>query len=173
MEKQKDNKGFVENEEFENAMTDLEVDEFVEKYHDQYEPFYDDVKAVRLDAGHRISAEEQADIFNAAIETFGKRQGLLFFTDFDRRHRILILFSKKFKEILDKMKKGTRVKFTSPYDPDINEFAVVQSDGVRYEGGVPVFDLLTEPKHCIDGDHFFLDQGPYFALYWRPVEEEK
>lgn len=103
MKKKKDNKGFVENEEFNGTL----FDSHVESSKQQYLPFYDDVCSVKMESDH--------------------------------------------------------------------DMAIVQSDGVSYDMGavvVPLFDLFVEPKNCVDvakGN----DLGPYFAIFWRPVEEKK
>ena len=168
MEKQKDSNGFVENEEFDEMVNDS----FVESMKKQYLPFYDDVTSVRMEAGHPLGAKEQHDIIDTIIALYGKKKALLFYCEFGRRN-MMFLLSKKFKENLDKMAvKGSKVVFAHPEYPDRHDVAIVQSDGVRYEGGVPVFDLFMEPKNCVDvaKDN---DLGPYFALFWRPYEEEK
>ena len=170
MEKKKDNKGFVENEDFGGSL----FDSHVESQKQLYLPFYDDVCSIKMEADHDISDEEIREIFDTFRATFGKRKAILLFERYSGR-KIFFLVSKKFKENADKMVKGSKVQFYDPEQPDRHDVAVVQSDGISYDLGAvvtPLFDLFIEPKNCVDvakGN----DLGPYFVIYWRPAEEGK
>lgn len=149
---------------------DYEADRSMEKMKEQYRAFYDDVTSVKLESEHDLSEEERAEIIDAYMDTFGHHRKPLYIGTQSRR-RMFFLVSKKFKDDAEKMVKGSKVEFHDPSQPDRHDVAVGQSDGIRYEGGVPVFDLWVEPKNCVDvakGN----DLGPYFAIYWRPVEEQ-
>ena len=170
MKKKKDNKGFVKNEEFNWTL----FDSHVESHKQQYLPFYDDVCSVKMELCYDITDEELKEIFSAFRDTFGKRKAILYFERYNAR-KMFFLVSRKFKENVDKMVKGSKVEFHDPEQPDRHDVAVVQSDGVSYDMGavvVPLFDLFVEPKNCVEvaKDN---DQGPYFAIFWRPVEEKK
>lgn len=167
MKKKKDNKGFVENEKFNESC----FDGYVESKKQSYLPFYDDVRSVKLEAEHDISEEERSEIISSFMDTAGCHRKPLFIEMFDSR-KMFFLVSKKFKDDAEKMVKGSKVEYRNPNQPDRHDVAVVKSDGIRYEGGVPVFDLWVEPRNCVDvakGN----DLGPYFAIFWRPLEEGK
>lgn len=163
-------KGFVENEDFNGSL----FDSYVESEKQQYLPFYDDVCSVKMESDHDISDEELKEIFDAFRDAFGKRKAILYFERYNAS-KMFFLVSKKFKENADKMLKGSKVQFYDPEQPDRHDVAVIQSDGISWDIGAvvtPLFDLFVEPKNCVDvakGN----DLGPYFVIYWRPVEEEK
>lgn len=143
---------------------------FVEQMKKQYLPFYDDVQTIKVEAEHPLSAEEQSEIFDAVYDTFGKRKAILYYCEFNKR-KMLFLVSKKFKEVSAKMVKGAKVEFTHPDYPERRrEWAVIKSDGIRYEGGAAVFDLWVNPDTCPNEEDRG-DRGPSFALFWQPMEK--
>lgn len=170
MENKKNSKGFVENEEFNESW----FDGYVESKKQLYLPFYDDTCSVKMESDHDIPDEELKEIFGAFRDTFGKRKAILYFERYNAR-KMFFLVSKKFKENADKMVKGSKVEFHDPVLTNRHDVAIIQSDGISYDIGAvvtPLFDLFVEPKNCVDvakGN----DLGPYFAIFWRPVEEKK
>lgn len=169
MKKQKNNKGFVENEEFNGSL----FDSYVELHKQDYLPFYDDVCSIKMEADHDITDEDLKEIYETFLDTFGKRKAILYAEKYSARE-MFILASKKFKENADKMVKGSKVQFYDPEQPDRHDVAVVQSDGISWDTSAvmgPLFDLFVEPKNCADvakGN----ETGPYFAIFWRPYEEK-
>lgn len=143
---------------------------FVEWMKKQYLPFYDDVQSVKVEADHPLSAAEQSEIFDAVYDTIGKRKAILYYCEFNKR-KMLFLVSKKFKEASEKMVKGAKVVFTHPDYPERRrEWAVIKSDGIRYEGGAAVFDLWVNPDTCPNEEDRG-DRGPFFVLFWQPVKK--
>ena len=81
--------------------------------------------------------------------------------------RSLFIFkSRKFLEVSEGFKKGAKVRFHDPRTPNLCCESVMRADGIRYEGGYPF--ILTE-----DSDADCFDECNTFAVYWRPVEEDK
>ena len=168
MEKKKDNKGFVVNEEFDGSLFDSRV----ESQKQQYLPFYDDVCSIKMESDHDISDEEMEEIFDTFQQTFGKCKAMLYFERYNVR-KMFFLVSKKFKENANKIMIGDKVEFHDPEQPDRHYVAVVQSLGIYCDAGevsVPLIDLLVEPNDLVDvakGNA----TGHYFAIFWRPYKE--
>lgn len=78
---------------------------------------------------------------------------------------LFIFKSRKFLEVSEGFKKGARVRFHDPRNPDDHHESVMLADGLRYDGGIPF--IWTEDS---DADSFA--ECNTFAVYWRPVEEE-
>ena len=81
--------------------------------------------------------------------------------------RSLFIFkSRKFLEVSEGFKKGAKVRFHDPRTPDDHHESTMLADGMRYDGGIPF--IWTE-----DSDADCFDECNTFAVYWRPVEEDK
>ena len=82
--------------------------------------------------------------------------------------RSLFIFkSRKFLEVSEGFKKGAKVRWYDPRDPDddICTESTMLADGMRYDDGIPF--IWTEDS---DADSFA--ECNTFAVYWRPVEED-
>lgn len=90
--------------------------------------------------------------------------GLLQFWIFGER--MYIFRSKEFLKVADGFKKGAKVRFCDPRTPDVRHESVMLASGMRYDGGIPF--IWTEDS---DADCFM--ECNTFAVYWRPVEEDK
>lgn len=81
------------------------------------------------------------------------------------KKKIVILKSREFLENLDRMKKGTRVRYFDPRHPEFCCEGVIAKDGVFYFGAAPQIFVESE-EYDADG------KTPVFAVFWRPVEED-
>ena len=80
--------------------------------------------------------------------------------------RSLFIFkSRKFLRVSEGFKKGAKVRFHDPRNPDDHHESTMLADGMRYDDGIPF--ILTE-----DSDADCFDECNTFAVYWRPVEED-
>lgn len=80
--------------------------------------------------------------------------------------KMFIYKSKEFLKVADGFKKGAKVRFHDPRTPDVCHESTMLADGMRYDGGIPF--IWTEDS---DADSFM--ECNTFAVYWRPVEEDK
>lgn len=80
--------------------------------------------------------------------------------------KMFIYKSKEFLKVADGFKKGAKVRFHDPRTPDVCHESTMLADGMRYDGGIPF--IWTENS---DADCFM--ECNTFAVYWRPVEEDK
>lgn len=80
--------------------------------------------------------------------------------------KMFIYKSKEFLKVADGFKKGAKVRFHDPRTPDVCHESTMLADGMCYDGGIPF--IWTENS---DADCFM--ECNTFAVYWRPVEEDK
>lgn len=80
--------------------------------------------------------------------------------------KMFVYKSKEFLKVADGFKKGAKVRFHDPRTPDVCHESVMLADGMRYDDGIPF--IWTEDS---DADCFM--ECNTFAVYWRPVEEDK
>lgn len=80
------------------------------------------------------------------------------------KKKIVIIKSREFLKNLDRMKKGTRVRYFDPRHPEICCEGVIAKEGVLYSGAAPQIFVESE-EYDADGE------TPVFAVFWRPVEE--
>lgn len=80
--------------------------------------------------------------------------------------KMFIYKSKEFLKVADGFKKGAKVRWYDPREPDVCHESTMLADGMRYDGGIPF--IWTEDS---DADSFM--ECNTFAVYWRPVEEDK
>lgn len=90
--------------------------------------------------------------------------GLLQFWIFGEK--MYIFRPKEFLKVADGFKKGAKVRFHDPRTPDVCHESVMLADGMRYDDGIPF--IWTE-----DSDAGCFMECNTFAVYWRPVEEDK
>lgn len=80
------------------------------------------------------------------------------------KKKVVIFKSREFLENLDKMKKGTRVRYFDPRMPECSYEGVIAKDGILYSGAAPQIFVESE-EYGTNGE------DPVFAVFWRPVEE--
>ena len=131
----------------------------------EYKMFYPDTTLTT------ITANNTEEIFNDkdALELSQKvcsmtHSGLL---QYKKAGRSLYIFkSRAFLKVSEGFKKGAKVRFHDPRTPDVCHESVMLADGMRYDDGIPF--IWTEDS---DADCFM--ECNTFAVYWRPVEEDK
>lgn len=130
---------------------------------DEYQTLYPDatLSAVNLFDGS-ISHKDGLELSKLICHM--THTGLLQFWIFGEK--IYIFRSKEFLKVADGFKKGAKVRFCDPRTPDVRHESVMPADGMRYDDGIPF--IWTEDS---DADCFM--ECNTFAVYWRPVEEDK
>lgn len=130
----------------------------------EYKIFYPDttMTMVCTDHGKSISYKKGLELSKTICSMM--HSGLLQFWIFD--NTMYIYRSKEFLKVADGFKKGAKVRFHDPRTPDVCHESVMLADGMRYDGGIPF--ICTEESESGS----FADCNT-FALYWRPVEEDK
>lgn len=130
---------------------------------DEYQTLYPDatLSAVNLFDGS-ISHKDGLELSKLICHM--THTGLLQFWIFGER--MYIFRSKEFLKVADGFKKGAKVRFCDPRTPDVRHESVMLASGMRYDGGIPF--IWTEDS---DADCFM--ECNTFAVYWRPIEEDK
>ena len=90
--------------------------------------------------------------------------GLLQFWIFGEK--MYIFRSKEFLKVADGFKKGAKVRWYDPRDPDDIIESTMLADGMRYQDGIPFIWNENSDSGCFA-------ECNTFAVYWRPVEEGK
>lgn len=131
----------------------------------EYKMFYPDTTLTT------ITANNTAEIFNdkEALELSQKvcsmtNSGLL---QYKKAGRSLYIFkSRAFLKVSEGFKKGAKVRWYDPRDPDDIIESTMLADGMRYDGGIPFIWNENSDSGCFA-------ECNTFAVYWRPVEEGK
>lgn len=132
----------------------------------EYKMFYPDTTLTT------ISSNNTAETFNDkdAMELSRKvcsmtNSGLL---QYKVAGRSLFIFkSRAFLKVAEGFKKGAKVRWYDPRDPDddICTESTMLADGMRYDGGIPFIWTENSDSGCFA-------ECNTFALYWRPVGED-
>ena len=132
----------------------------------EYKMFYPDTTLTT------ISSNNTAETFNDkdAMELSRKvcsmtNSGLL---QYKVAGRSLFIFkSRAFLKVAEGFKKGAKVRWYDPRDPDddICTESTMLADGMRYDGGIPFIWTENSDSGCFA-------ECNTFAVYWRPVEED-
>lgn len=133
----------------------------------EYKMFYPDTTLIT------ISSNNTAETFNdkEALELSRKvcsmtNSGLL---QYKVAGRSLFIFkSRAFLKVAEGFKKGAKVRWYDPREPenDICTESTMLADGMRYDGGIPFIWTENSDSGCFA-------ECNTFAVYWRPVEEDK
>ena len=80
---------------------------------------------------------------------------------------LFIFKSRAFLKVAEGFKKGAKVRWYDPRDPDdeICTESTMLADGMRYDRGIPFIWTENSDSGCFA-------ECNTFALYWRPVEED-
>lgn len=130
----------------------------------EYKMFYPDTTITRVGFADCNSISHKDGLELSKQVCHMTHSGLLQFKIF--KNRMYIFKSRAFLKVADGFKKGARVRFHDPRTPDDHRESVILADGLRYDGGVPF--IWTEGS---DADSFM--ECNTFAVYWRPIEEDK
>ena len=132
----------------------------------EYKMFYPDTTLTT------ISSNNTAETFNDkdAMELSRKvcsmtNSGLL---QYKVAGRSLFIFkSRAFLKVAEGFKKGAKVRWYDPRDPDddICTESTMLASGMRYDGGIPFIWTENSDSGCFA-------ECNTFAVYWRPVEED-
>lgn len=130
----------------------------------EYKIFYPDttVTTVSWNDGKPIPYKDGLELSKAVCQM--THSGLLEFSIFFGQ--MYIFKSKEFLKVADGFKKGARIRFYDPRTPALCHGSVMLADGMRYDGGIPF--IWTE-----GGDADCFEECNTFAVYWRPVEEDR
>lgn len=131
----------------------------------EYKMFYPDTTLTT------ITANNTEEIFNdkEALELSQKvcsmtHSGLLQYKIVGRS--LYIFKSRKFLEVTKGFKKGAKVRWYDPREPDDIIESTMLADGMRYQDGIPFIWTENSDSGCFA-------ECNTFAVYWRPVEEGK
>ena len=130
----------------------------------EYKALYPDttVTPIEFEGGKSISQKDALAL--SKLVCYLTHSGLLQFWILG--DKMFIYKSKEFLKVTDGFKKGAKVRFHDPRTPDVCHESVMLADGMRYDDGIPF--IWTEDS---DADCFM--ECNTFAVYWRPVEEDK
>lgn len=129
----------------------------------EYQDLYPDVKISKVNLFEgSISHKDGLELSKLICHM--THSGLLQFWIFGEK--MYIFRSKEFLKVADGFKKGAKVRFHDPRTPDVCHESVMLADGMRYDDGIPF--IWTE-----DSDAGCFMECNTFAVYWRPVEEDK
>lgn len=130
----------------------------------EYKALYPDttVTPIEFEGGKSISQKDALAL--SKLVCYLTHSGLLQFWILG--NKMFVYKSKEFLKVTDGFKKGAKVRFHDPRTPDVCHESVMLADGMRYDGGIPF--IWTEDS---DADCFM--ECNTFAVYWRPVEEDK
>lgn len=145
-------------------MNKKEISEMVAKRLKEYQIFYPDttLTMVGTEHGESISYKEGLELSKRICHM--THSELLLYWIFD--NTMYIYKSKEFLKVTEGFKEGAKVRFHDPRTPAVCHESVMLADGMRYDGGIPF--IWTE-----DSDADCFEECNTFALYWRPVEEDK
>lgn len=81
---------------------------------------------------------------------------------------LFIFKSRAFLKVAEGFKKGAKIRWYDPREPenDICTESTMLADGMRYDGGIPFIWTENSDSGCFA-------ECNTFAVYWRPVEEDK
>ena len=129
----------------------------------EYKMFYPDttLTTITSNSGETFSDKEALELSQKVCNM--TISGLL---QYKIEGRSLYIFkSRKFLEVSEGFKKGAKVRWYDPREPDDIIESTMLADGMRYDGGIPF--IWTENS---DSDCFA--ECNTFAVYWRPVGED-
>lgn len=131
---------------------------------EEYRIFYPDATMTTISAiGQKTITHKEAFVLSKRVCDM-THSGLLQFWIFGEK--MYIFRSEQFLKVADGFKKGAKVRFHDPRTPDVCHESTMLADGMRYDRGIPF--IWTEDS---DADCFM--ECNTFAVYWRPVEEDK
>ena len=78
---------------------------------------------------------------------------------------LFIFKSRAFLKVAEGFKKGAKVRWYDPRDPDDIIESTMLADGMRYQDGIPFIWNENSDSGCFA-------ECNTFAVYWRPVEED-
>ena len=130
----------------------------------EYKMFYPDTTLTT------ITANNTEEIFNdkEALELSQKvcsmtHSGLL---QYKKAGRSLFIFkSRAFLKVAEGFKKGAKVRWYDPREPDDIIESTMLADGMRYQDGIPFIWNENSDSGCFA-------ECNTFAVYWRPVGED-
>lgn len=130
---------------------------------EEYKQIYPDVTATTCSVSSEEDSFSTKTAFDLALKIGKMTHSCPLWVQVGKK-KIVILKSREFLENLDRMKKGTRVRFFDPRNPECSYEGVIAKDGILYSGAAPQIFVECE-EYGTDG------KDPVFAVFWRPVEE--
>lgn len=130
---------------------------------EEYKQFYPDVTATTCSVSSEEDSFSSKTAFDLALKIGKMTHSCPLWVQVAKK-KIVILKSREFLENLDRMKKGTRVRYFDPRHPEISCEGVIAKEGVLYSGAAPQIFVESE-EYDADGE------TPVFAVFWRPIEE--
>lgn len=130
----------------------------------EYKMFYPDTTLITISSNAEETFNDKEALELSQKVCSMTNSGLL---QYKAAGKSLFIFkSRAFLKVADGFKKGAKVRFHDPRTPDVCHESTMLADGMRYDGGIPF--IWTEDS---DADCFM--ECNTFAVYWRPVEEDR
>ena len=129
----------------------------------EYKMFYPDttLTTITSNSGETFSDKEALELSQKVCSI--THSGLL---QYKKAGRSLYIFkSRAFLKVTEGFKKGAKVRWYDPREPDDIIESTMLADGMRYDSGIPF--IWTE-----NSDSGSFAECNTFAVYWRPVEED-
>ena len=129
----------------------------------EYKMFYPDttLTTITLNSGGTFSDKEAMELSQKVCDI--TISGLLQYKIVGRS--LYIFKSRKFLEVAEGFKKGAKVRWYDPREPDDIIESTMLADGMRYQDGIPFIWNENSDSGCFA-------ECNTFAVYWRPVEED-
>lgn len=130
----------------------------------EYKMFYPDTTITRIVLADCKSISHKDGLELSKMVCNMTHSGLLQFKIL--RNKMYIFKSREFLKVADGFKKGTKVRWYDPREPenDICTESTMLADGMRYQDGIPFIWIENGDSGCFA-------ECNTFAVYWRPVEE--
>jgi hypothetical protein len=130
---------------------------------EEYKQFYPDVTTTTCSVSSEKDSFSTKTAFDLALKIGKMTHSYPLWVQVAKK-KIVIIKSREFLKNLDRMKKGTRVRYFDPRHPEICCEGVIAKEGVLYSGAAPQIFVESE-EYDADGE------TPVFAVFWRPMEE--
>lgn len=131
---------------------------------EEYRIFYPDATMTTISAiGQETITHKEAFVLSKRVCGM-THSGLLQF--WIHGSKLFIFKSRAFLKVAEGFMKGAKVRFHDPRTPDVCHESTMLADGMRYNCGLPF--IWTEDSELDD-----LKNSDTFAIYWRPIEEDK
>lgn len=132
----------------------------------EYKMFYPDttLTTISSNSGETFSDKDALELSRKVCSM--TNSGLL---QYKKAGKSLFIFrSRAFLKVAEGFKKGAKIRWYDPREPenDICTESTMLADGMRYDGGIPFIWTENSDSGCFA-------ECNTFAVYWRPVEEDK
>ena len=129
----------------------------------EYKMFYPDTTITRVGFEDCKSISHKDGLELSKMVCHMTHSGLLQFLK--SGNKMYIFKSREFLKVSEGFKKGAKVRWYDPRDPDDIIESTMLADGMRYQDGIPFIWNENSDSGCFA-------ECNTFAVYWRPVGED-